>query len=47
MASDGVSGAWDMDSYPGLLNHSPQLLAGILLRDYGRDNDDATILVSK
>lgn len=45
MASDGISASWDIESYPGLLNQSPQLLAGILLRDYGRDSDDATVLV--
>jgi hypothetical protein len=47
MASDGVSAAWEMDAYPGLLNRSPQLLAGILMRDYGRDSDDATVMVIK
>lgn len=47
MASDGVSASWDMDSYPGVLRHSPQLIAGILMRDYGRDTDDATILVAR
>lgn len=45
MASDGVSAAWEMDLYPGLLKRSPQLLAGILMRDYGRTSDDATVLV--
>ncbi len=45
MASDGLSASWDIESYPGLLKQSPQLLAGILLRDYGRDSDDATVLV--
>ena len=47
MASDGVSASWEMDSYPGILRHSPQLLAGILMRDYGRDTDDATVLVAR
>lgn len=47
MASDGVSASWEMDLYPGLLNRSPQLLAGILMRDYGRTSDDATVLVIK
>jgi anti-sigma regulatory factor (Ser/Thr protein kinase) len=47
MASDGVSASWDIDSYPGILRHSPQLLAGILMRDYGRDTDDATVLVAR
>ena len=45
LASDGVSATWEMDAYPGLLNRSPQLLAGVLMRDYGRDSDDATVLV--
>jgi anti-sigma regulatory factor (Ser/Thr protein kinase) len=47
MASDGISAAWEMDAYPGLLAHSPQLLAGILMRDYSRESDDATVLVIK
>jgi anti-sigma regulatory factor (Ser/Thr protein kinase)/serine/threonine protein phosphatase PrpC len=47
MASDGVSESWDINSYPGLLNRSPQLLAGILMRDYARKADDATVLVVK
>ncbi|HEX8843736.1 MAG TPA: ATP-binding protein [Pyrinomonadaceae bacterium] len=47
MASDGVSASWDMESYPGLLSRSPQLLAGILMRDYGRNADDATVLVAR
>jgi len=45
MASDGLSTTWDAASYPGLLSKDPQLLAGILMRDYGRDLDDATVLV--
>lgn len=45
MASDGLSARWDINSYPGILNRSPQLLAGLLMRDYGRDSDDATVLV--
>jgi anti-sigma regulatory factor (Ser/Thr protein kinase) len=47
MASDGLSAAWEMDAYPGLLTHNPQLLAGILMRDYNRPSDDATVLVIK
>lgn len=45
LATDGVSAAWDIGSYPGLLGRSPQVGAGVLLRDYGRDSDDATVLV--
>jgi anti-sigma regulatory factor (Ser/Thr protein kinase)/serine/threonine protein phosphatase PrpC len=47
MASDGLSESWDIQSYPGLLKRSPQLMAGILMRDYGRDADDATVLVAR
>ena len=47
MASDGVSASWEMESYPGLLQRSPQLLAGILMRDYARNADDATVLVAR
>ncbi|HEV7860349.1 MAG TPA: ATP-binding protein [Pyrinomonadaceae bacterium] len=45
MTSDGLSENWDINSYPGLLGRSPQLLAGILMRDYARQADDATVLV--
>jgi anti-sigma regulatory factor (Ser/Thr protein kinase)/serine/threonine protein phosphatase PrpC len=47
LASDGLSASWDINSYPGLLERSPQLLAGVLMRDYSRTNDDATVLVAK
>jgi anti-sigma regulatory factor (Ser/Thr protein kinase)/serine/threonine protein phosphatase PrpC len=45
MASDGLSTTWDMSAYPGLLGKSPQLIAGVLLRDFSRTSDDATVLV--
>jgi hypothetical protein len=47
MASDGVSASWEIDAYPGLLKRSPQLIAGVLMRDYGRNADDATVLVAR
>lgn len=47
MASDGLSETWDIKSYPNLLERNPQILAGILMRDYSRANDDATVLVAK
>ncbi|HLL73686.1 MAG TPA: ATP-binding protein [Pyrinomonadaceae bacterium] len=47
LASDGLSASWDMGDYPGLLQKSPQLIAGVLLRDYSRGSDDATILVAR
>lgn len=45
LATDGLSATWDASSYPGLLAKSPQMISGVILRDYGRDTDDATILV--
>ena len=45
IASDGISATWDAAAYPGLVARSPQMLAGILLRDFGRNSDDATVLV--
>jgi anti-sigma regulatory factor (Ser/Thr protein kinase) len=45
LASDGISAAWDINAYPGLALKSPQMLAGILLRDFARNSDDATVLV--
>ncbi|HEV2706204.1 MAG TPA: ATP-binding protein [Pyrinomonadaceae bacterium] len=47
LASDGLSATWDIGAYPGLLRKSPQLIAGVLLRDFGRDTDDATVMVVK
>jgi anti-sigma regulatory factor (Ser/Thr protein kinase) len=45
MHSDGISSRWRADRYPGLLARHPALLAGVLFRDFGRDRDDATVLV--
>jgi anti-sigma regulatory factor (Ser/Thr protein kinase) len=45
LATDGISAKWDMGSYPGLQLHSPQLMAGVLARDYSRNSDDATLVV--
>jgi anti-sigma regulatory factor (Ser/Thr protein kinase) len=47
MHSDGLSGSWSFDSYPGLSQHSPALIAAVLFRDFCRGRDDATIVVAK
>ena len=47
LASDGISQTWDMADYPGLLLRESQILAGVLVRDYARDSDDATVLVAR
>ena len=43
--SDGLSGRWRPDAYPGLMTAHPTLIAGVLYRDFGRVRDDATVLV--
>jgi anti-sigma regulatory factor (Ser/Thr protein kinase) len=47
MTSDGLSSSWTADTYPGLLSHSPQLIAGVFMRDFARETDDAAILVAR
>jgi anti-sigma regulatory factor (Ser/Thr protein kinase) len=44
--SDGLSGRWQLDKYPGLMYRHPSLIAGVLYRDFQRDNDDATVVVA-
>jgi anti-sigma regulatory factor (Ser/Thr protein kinase) len=43
--SDGISNSWDLASYPGLSACNPALIAAVLLRDFGRARDDASVLV--
>lgn len=45
MHSDGLSTTWDLALYPGLSICNPALIAAILLRDFGRARDDASVLV--
>ncbi|MFZ6654923.1 ATP-binding protein [Undibacterium sp. TJN19] len=47
MHSDGISTQWDMDNYPGLVTCHPSLIAVVLLRDFSRGRDDATVLVAR
>jgi anti-sigma regulatory factor (Ser/Thr protein kinase) len=47
MHSDGLSTRWNVEQYPGLASRHPALLAGVLFRDFCRERDDATILVSR
>ena len=43
--TDGLSGSWSLDKYPGLAQREPALIAAVLYRDFGRRRDDALILV--
>jgi anti-sigma regulatory factor (Ser/Thr protein kinase) len=45
--SDGLTDRWRLDSYPGLVTHSPIVVAAALLRDAGRRRDDASVLVAR
>lgn len=47
MHSDGLSGSWSFERYPGLIARHPGLIAGVLYRDQRRERDDATILVAR
>jgi anti-sigma regulatory factor (Ser/Thr protein kinase) len=45
MHSDGLGMGWKLGRYPGLAARHPAVIAGVLYRDFGRDRDDATVLV--
>ena len=47
MHSDGVVDRWDPAPYPGLLAHSPQVIAATVLRDAGTRRDDAGVVVAR
>ncbi|MDB5961176.1 MAG: serine/threonine protein kinase, partial [Massilia sp.] len=45
MHSDGLSSQWDLDAHPGLEACHPLVIAAVLLRDYARARDDASVMV--
>jgi len=47
MTSDGISGNYDPNKYPGLFKQHPIEIASIILKEHGKDYDDATILVGR
>jgi len=47
MHSDGVNAHWSLDKYPGLSQRHPLVIAAVLLRDFSRGRDDATVVVTK
>jgi anti-sigma regulatory factor (Ser/Thr protein kinase) len=44
MHSDGMTPKWDLTAYPGLAVQHPSLIAGVLLRDFRRGRDDASVV---
>jgi len=47
MFSDGISGRFSTDNFPGFLNQKPQVLAKQIIENHARDNDDATVMVGR
>ncbi|HSE98776.1 MAG TPA: ATP-binding protein [Blastocatellia bacterium] len=47
MSTDGISERWDPAGYPGLLGLHPQLLCAVVMRDFNRPKDDATIICGR
>jgi anti-sigma regulatory factor (Ser/Thr protein kinase) len=45
LASDGLATQIDLTKYPGLATRSAALIASVLMRDFRRGRDDATVLV--
>jgi anti-sigma regulatory factor (Ser/Thr protein kinase) len=43
--SDGLASNWSLDKYPGLALREPALIAAVLYRDFGRQRDDAMVMV--
>ncbi|MGE5411830.1 MAG: ATP-binding SpoIIE family protein phosphatase [Clostridiales bacterium] len=48
MHSDGLSSRWSLEkNNSGLLNKAASITAAILYRDYSRENDDSTVVVTR
>jgi anti-sigma regulatory factor (Ser/Thr protein kinase) len=45
--SDGLQSKWDLSPYPGLLSRHPAVIGSVLLRDFRRQRDDASVIVVK
>lgn len=45
--TDGLTGHWDLDRYPGLVTRTPSVIAGVLQRDFRRGRDDVTVVVAR
>ena len=43
--SDGLQTRWALSDYPGLALRHPAVIAAVLLRDFDRGRDDATVVV--
>jgi anti-sigma regulatory factor (Ser/Thr protein kinase) len=47
MFSDGLNSKCSLNGYPGLQSRHPELIAGLLYRDFSRRRDDATVMAAR
>ena len=47
MHSDGLGSHWSLDDYPGLRQRQTATIAAVLYRDFNRQRDDVTVLVTR
>ena len=47
MHSDGLQSQWSISKIPGLFLCHPELIAGVLYRDYTRGRDDVSVVVAR
>lgn len=45
LQSDGLTAHWSFEKYPGLLACDTSVIAAVLMRDFRRSRDDATVVV--
>ena len=45
--SDGCRSGWNLAEHPGLMRRDPLVIASLLLRDYERGRDDASVVVAR
>lgn len=45
--SDGIYSRFSLTDYPGLMAKHPSIVAGLIIRDFCRGTDDATIIVAR
>lgn len=47
MHSDGLQSRWNLQAYPGLIHRHPATIVALLMRDFDRGRDDATVVVAR
>ena len=45
MHSDGITGHWKTEAWPGVMRRDPAIAAGLIYRDFSRERDDSTVVV--